>query len=105
MRLILAIAVVASMAACPSFAQTALPAPEPQTASPAPEPTSAAAAKTEDALSGKTPPKAEGGGKQEQPKGPETGWGGHWKTPEEGKAQAGRNEAEGQSVEQPEQGK
>ena len=94
MRLTLAIAVAASVAAGAAFAQTA---------SPPPEPTSPNAAKTEDALSGKTPPKDES--KKDPAKGTETGWGGQWKSPEEGKAQSGRNEGEGQSVKQHEAGK
>jgi hypothetical protein len=93
MRLMLAMAVAALMAASPSFAQNTAPAPEP---------TSPNAAKTEDAMSGKTPPKDARSGKQED--GNETGWGGQWKA-EDGKAEASRNEAEGKSVKQPEQGK
>ena len=96
MRLTLAIAVAALIAASPVLAQTA---------SPPPEPAAPNAAKSEDALSGKTPPKNERGGKEPPQQGTETGWGGQWKVPEDGKAQPGRNEAEGQSVKQPEQGK
>lgn len=106
MRLWFAIAITASIAACPSFAQTAAPTPEPPaTAAPTPEPAMPAGARSEEDLSGKTPPKDERGGKQPQPKGTETGWSGQWKTPEDGKSEAGRNEGEGQSVKQPEQGK
>jgi hypothetical protein len=88
-------AVAASMAADPGFAQNTPPAAEP----------TPAGAKSEEDLSGKTPPKDERGGKKEAPKGTETGWSGQWKTPEDGKSQASRNEAEGPSVKQPEQGK
>lgn len=96
MRLTFALAVAALVAASPGFAQTA---------SPPPEPMSPNSAKTEGDLSGKTPPKDERGGKKEPPKGTETGWGGQWKVPDDGKSQSGRNEAEGPSVKQPEQGK
>lgn len=93
MRLMLAMAVAVLMAASPGFAQNTAPAPEP---------TSPNAAKTEDAMSGKTTPKGARSGKQED--GNETGWGGQWKA-EDGKADSSRNEAEGKSVKQPEQGK
>jgi hypothetical protein len=96
MRLTLAIAVAASMTAYPVFAQTAPPAPEPM---------SPATAKSEDALSGNPPPKDERGGKEKQVQGHEAGWAGHGKTPEETKAEAKRNEAEGQGLKQPEEGK
>jgi hypothetical protein len=106
MRLLFAIAITASIAAYPSFAQTAPPTPEPPVgAAPTPEPAMPAGAKSEEDLSGKTPPKNERGGTKAEPKGTETGWSGQWKTPEDGKSQAGRNEGEGQSVKQPEQGK
>ena len=101
MRLMLAILAVASIAAGPGFAQATLPAPNSEVASPPAEPTAKAAAKTEDELSGKPAPE----GKKEEIKGTETGWGGQWKAPEDSKSQSGRNEAEGQSVKQPEQGK
>jgi hypothetical protein len=96
MRLALAIALTAALAARPSLAQNAPPAPEPM---------SPASAQSEDALSGKTPAKGEQGGEKKPPEGTETGWGGQWKMPDEGKAEASRNEVEGQGVKQPEQGK
>jgi hypothetical protein len=101
MRLMLAIVAAASIAAGPGFAQATLPAPNSEVAAPPPEPTPAAGAKTEDQLSAKPTPE----GKKEEIKGTETGWGGQWKAPEDSKSQSGRNEAEGQSVKQPEQGK
>ena len=64
-------------------------------------PASPATAKSEDALSGKTPPKDERGGKEKQIEGHESGWVGHGKTPEETKAEPGRNEVEGQGVKKP----
>lgn len=92
MRRLFAIAVAVSMASYPSFAQTTAPAPEP---------TSPASAKSEDALSGKPTPKQDSGGKEKQPDGHEAGWIGHGKTPEEVKAESGRNETEGQGVKKP----
>ena len=87
MRLTLAIAVAASITAYSAFAQNTPPVPEP---------TSPATVKSEDALSGKTPPKDERGGKEKQQQGHESGWTGHGKTPEEAKAESGRNETEGE---------
>jgi hypothetical protein len=94
MRLMLAIAVAASMIAFPCSAQNPAPVPEPQ-------PKSSATAKSEDDLSGKTPPKDERGGKEKQQQGHESGWTGHGKTPEETKAEPGRNEVEGQEMKKP----
>jgi hypothetical protein len=101
MRLMLAVVAVASIAAGPGFAQATLPAPNSEVAAPPPEPTPAAGAKTEEQLSAKPTPE----GQKEDIKGTETGWSGQWKSPEDSQSQSGRNEAEGQSVKQPEQGK
>lgn len=56
---------------------------------------------TEDNLSGKTPPKGERGGDQKKTDGTQTGWSGQWKTPQDDKSQASRNEAEGQAIKKP----
>jgi hypothetical protein len=103
MRLISAIIAMALATAGPGFAQT-LPPPDPAAATTAPEPAGQNAAKSEEALSGKPTPQ-KGEDKKEDTVGTQTGWSGQWKTPQDDKSEAHRNEAQGQSVKQPDQGK
>lgn len=103
MRLIFAIAAVALAAASHGMAQT-LPPPDEAAPTTAPEPAAQNAAKSEDALSAKPTPQ-KGEDTKEDAVGTQTGWSGQWKTPQDDKSEEHRNEAQGQSVKQPEQAK
>jgi hypothetical protein len=103
MRLIFAIAAVALAASSHGMAQT-LPPPDEAAPTTAPEPTAQNAAKSEDALSLKSTPQ-KGEEKKEDAVGTQTGWSGQWKTPQDDKSEAHRNEAQGQPVKPLEQGK
>lgn len=99
MRLVLTIAALAFAAVSPGIAQT-LPPPDQTAPTATPEPTAQNAAKSEDALSAKPTPQ-KGEDKKEDTAGTQTGWSGQWKTPQDDKSEAHRNEAQGQSVKQP----
>jgi hypothetical protein len=102
MRAISAIAALAFAVASPGIAQT-LPPPDQTPPTAAAKPDAQNSAKGEDALSGKPTPK-KGEDKTEDTAGTQTGWSGQWKTPQDDKSQAHRNEAQGQ-IAQPDQPK